>query len=547
MSAVTAAPPSTPETGKRDRKTIIADVRASLVVFLVALPLCLGVAVASGVPPELGLVTGIVGGIIVGFMPGSTLQVSGPAAGLTVLVFGIVDKNGIEALGPVVLLAGLLQLGLAAVRLGPWFRAMALPVVHGMLAGIGLLIIAGQLLVIAGTKATGSGPGDLTKLPGAFADAVTGPGGIEHSLLAGGLALIVLIGWRWAPEKIRWVPGPLVAVVVATLGTILFGLDPDRIALPSNFADAIAIPSGDALSRLVDPEIFGLAVALALVASAESLLSAVAVDNMHDGKPTQYNKELAAQGTGNAIAGFLGALPMTAVIVRSAANVEAGAKTKASRVLHGFWLLLFAAALPMVLTQIPTAVLASVLVMAGIALCKPAKAKELLGHGRRELALYAITIAGVFFLGLLEGVLIGLAAAAVMLLIRLTRMSVHVEERDDDHRVAVGGAATFVGVPHLAGALEQVPPGMDVELDLQDTTIVDPAAQELVEGWQRRHETTGATVTIRETEGQECMPAGKHRGRGSTGTSMTDALDPGAPTTGAHDPASADAREPAVR
>jgi MFS superfamily sulfate permease-like transporter len=540
MSTESAAPPPTAEPGWRDRSTVLADVRASLVVFLVAIPLCLGVAVASGVPPELGLVTGIVGGIIVGFMPGSTLQVSGPAAGLTVLVFGIVDQHGIEVLGPIVLLAGLMQLGLAAVRLGPWFRAMALPVVHGMLAGIGLLIIAGQLLVIAGAEATGSGPGDLEALPGAFADAITGPGGLEHALLAGGLALAVLVAWRWAPEKIRWIPGPLVAVLVATLGTLLLGLDPERIALPSNFADAINVPDGDAFAQLVDPAILGLAVALALVASAESLLSAVAVDNMHDGKPTQYNKELAAQGTGNTIAGALGALPMTAVIVRSAANVEAGARTKASRILHGFWLLLFAAALPMVLTQIPTAVLASVLVMAGIALCKPAKAKELLGHGRRELALYVVTIVGVFFLGLLEGVLIGLAAAAVVLLLRLTRIEVHEEEGPDGHRVAVEGAATFVGVPALAGALERVPAGSDVELDLKDTSIVDPAAQELVEGWQRRHETTGATVTIRESEGAGWAAAD---GRGSSAVATAD--DPDDDATGAA--TATEGREPIAR
>jgi MFS superfamily sulfate permease-like transporter len=479
------------------RRRFVADLRASLVVFLVAIPLCLGVAVASGVPPELGLVTGIVGGIVVGSLPGSTLQVSGPAAGLTVLIFGLVDSHGIEVLGPVVLLAGLLQLALAAVRLGPWFRAMALPVVHGMLAGIGLLIIAGQLLVIAGAKATGSGPGDLEALPGAFKEAVTGSGGLEHALLAGAFALVVLYAWRWAPEKLRWIPGPLVAVVVATLGTLALDLQPQRIELPSNFADAIAVPSGDAFSQLTDPAILGIAVALALVASAESLLSAVAVDNMHDGEPTRYNTELAAQGVGNTIVGALGALPMTAVIVRSAANIEAGAQTKASRIMHGFWLLLFAAALPMVLTQIPTAVLASVLVMAGLALCRPAKVKELRRHGRREVATYGATVAGVFLLGLLEGVLVGLAIAAIQLLVRLTRMHVHHEEREDHDRVAVEGAATFVGVPKLAGALEGVTPGRDVELDLGGATLVDPAARELVDGWQRRHETTGATVTVR--------------------------------------------------
>ncbi|MFE0918464.1 SulP family inorganic anion transporter, partial [Streptomyces nigra] len=199
------------------------DFAASLVVFLVALPLCVGVAVASGVPAELGLVTGIVGGIVTGLMRGSSLQVSGPAAGLTVLVFEAVNEFGLPALGVIVLAAGLIQLVMGALRLGRWFRAISVSVVEGMLAGIGLVIIAGQLYSAAGLEAPASGPDKILGLPGAVVDALGSTTALT-SLTVGAGTIAVLVLWKKLPSKAQTVPGALAAVLLATLVTQVFGL-----------------------------------------------------------------------------------------------------------------------------------------------------------------------------------------------------------------------------------------------------------------------------------------------------------------------------------
>jgi MFS superfamily sulfate permease-like transporter len=410
-----------------------------------------------------------------------------------VLVYAAIAEHGIAVLGPIVLLAGVVQLVLAALRLGSWFRAMALPVVHGMLAGIGLLIIIQQLLVLMAADSTGSGPGDLAALPGAVVAAVTGPGGLEHALLAGGLALAVLVVWKRLPAKVRLVPGPLVAVVTATLVAAVAGWDAERIELPGSLLDAVTLPSAGSLGLLGEPAVLGTALALALIASAESLLSAVAVDRMHDGPPTRYNTELAAQGVGNTVTGLLGGLPMTAVIVRSATNVRAGARTKASRVLHGLWLLLAVALLSGVLATVPIAALGAVLIMAGVALLDPAELRRLAAEGRGELLVYGVTVAGVFVLGLLEGVLAGLLLAGIRLLRQLGAVRL---ERRGAGELVVNGPATFLSVPRLADELASLPAGQDVRVDLRNAPVVDPSAADLLHAWRARQEASGATVVI---------------------------------------------------
>ncbi|PZS20876.1 MAG: sulfate transporter, partial [Pseudonocardiales bacterium] len=348
------------------RRTLRPDVTASLVVFLVALPLCVGVAVASGVPAELGLITGIVGGLVTGFLPGSSLQVSGPAAGLTVLVYEAVQEYGLSALGVIVLAAGLLQLLLGALRCGRWFRAISVSVVEGMLAGIGLLLIAGQLYGMAGISAPTSGIAKLTGLPGLLIDVVGSTQALSAFAIGAGTIAAMLI-WQRLPAKTRVLPGALAAVGLATAATALLGL-PVAMVQVTGLLTAINLPGLDDFGRLARVGVLGTVVTFMLIASAESLFSAAAVDRLHDGARTDYDKELMAQGVGNAVCGVLGALPMTAVIVRSATNVHAGAKTKWSRVLHGAWLLLFAALLPAALGIIPIAALAGVLVHAGFKL-----------------------------------------------------------------------------------------------------------------------------------------------------------------------------------
>lgn len=302
------------------RRALRTDFASSLVVFLVALPLCVGVAVASGVPAELGLITGIVGGLVTGLLPGSSLQVSGPAAGLTVLVLTAVTEYGLPALGMIVLAAGLLQLALGALRLGRLFRAVSLSVVYGMLAGIGLVLITGQMYALGDRRAPGSGLSNVAGLPGLLTD-VLGSGQALTAIGIGAGTVVVMTLWKKMPAKAQLLPGPLVAVGLAVLATVAFDLPVERVEV-KGLTEAIQPPGLDGFSRLSDVGLLTTIVAFTLIASAESLFSAAAVDRLHDGPKTAYDKELMAQGAGNTVCGLLGALPMTAVIVRSAANVE---------------------------------------------------------------------------------------------------------------------------------------------------------------------------------------------------------------------------------
>ncbi|MEU1197316.1 SulP family inorganic anion transporter [Streptomyces sp. NPDC005813] len=461
-----------------------ADLLASLVVFLVALPLCVGVAMASGVPAELGLVTGIVGGLVAGALPGSSLQVSGPAAGLTVLVYEAVRAYGVEALGVLVLAAGLVQLALGVLRLGRWFRAVSVAVVHGMLAGIGLVLIAGQVYAMGDATAPGSGLGKIGGLVSLAGDAD------PVALAVGGATVAVLLLWpRWR-RGARLVPAPLVAVALASLVTGLFDLSVRRVEV-RGLLDAVRPPSADDLGRLTEVGVIGTVLAFALIASAESLFSAAAVDRLHRGPRTDYDRELIAQGAGNTVCGMLGALPMTAVIVRSAANVQAGARTKASRVLHGVWLLLFTAVVPGVLGVIPVAALAGLLVHAGCKLVPVRELRPLWRAHRGELVVLTVTAVAIVVGNLFEGVLAGLALAVAKTAWDIS----HVHVETEDHGAAgivvrVVGNATFLRLPKLLDALEALPHDRDVRLELGGLRHVDHACAAALEGWAagRDHE-----------------------------------------------------------
>jgi len=349
------------------RSWLARDVSASFVVFLVAMPLCMGIAIASGVPPERGLLTGIIGGIVVGLLSGSPLQVSGPAAGLVVMVFEMVEDYGIGALGPILLLAGALQCLAGALRLGRWFRAISPAVVHGMLAGIGVLIVAGQLQVLIDNKPMAGGLDNLLAAPGALLGLLPldGAGG-EAALLVGLITIGIMIGWeRLRPASLRLIPGALLGVGAGTAVAAALALPVLHVAVPDRLWEAVVLPKGEAFGQLLQPSFMLAALALAFVASAESLLSASAVDRMQDRVRTNYDRELFAQGVGNGLCGLLGGIPMTGVIVRSSANVQAGATTRLSTILHGVTILAFVALLPGVLRLVPTAALAGVLVVTG--------------------------------------------------------------------------------------------------------------------------------------------------------------------------------------
>jgi len=479
-----------------DLAILRADAGASLVVFLVAVPLSLGIAVASGAPILAGLIAAIVGGIVAGLLGGSPLQVSGPAAGLTVVVAELVNRFGWQATTAIVAGAGILQIGFGLSRVARFAQAIPPAVVHGMLAGIGGTIVLAQLHVVLGGSPAGSVLQNLRALPermlGAHLPAVA----------VGVFTVLLVLGWPRIAGRLKMLPGPLVAVTLATgLSLLLVGVP--RVDLPGDLLSAVALP--------VLPEgdwagLIGGVLTVALIASVESLLSAVAVDRMHNGPRTNVDRELLGQGAANTLSGLLGGLPVTGVIVRSSTNVRAGAKTRASAVLHGVWIAVFALALVSVIETIPLAALAGLLVVVGIQLVKPNDVRAARQHG--ELLLYVATAIGVMALNLLEGVALGLALAALLVLRRAvqarvrhdtprTRRSTAAERPSDDgeHLVTVEGAATFMCVPTLSRVLADIPAGADTRVELA-AHYLDHAARDHLSAWATRQRATGARVVV---------------------------------------------------
>ncbi|MEB8339076.1 SulP family inorganic anion transporter [Streptomyces endophyticus] len=477
---------TTPHTPTPKFPHLKADFTASLVVFLVALPLCVGVAVASGVPAELGLITGIVGGIVTGLMRGSSLQVSGPAAGLTVLVYEAVREFGLPVLGVIVLATGLLQIAMGALKVGRYFRAISVSVVEGMLAGIGLVLIAGQMYSVLDSKAPESGIGKIAGLPGAFLDALGSTSALA-SLALGAGTVAVLVFWKYLPPKARVIPGPLAAVGLAMLAAFVFDA-PVTMVEVNGLLGSIQPPPLDAFGELASVGVLGTLVAFTLIASAESLFSAAAVDRMHDGPRTSYDKELLAQGAGNAVCGVLGALPMTAVIVRSSANVQAGAKTKASRVMHGVWLLLFAALLPALLAFIPIPALAGVLVHAGAKLVPVRALVQLWRDHRGEALILVVTAVSIVAVSMFEGVLIGLALSVVKTAWEASHIKLEIIDKGAGPVQAhLSGNATFLKLPKILDSLEALPQDRPVELNLTGLHHLDHACRTALENWAERH------------------------------------------------------------
>lgn len=479
------------------------DVVASVVTFLVALPLCMGIAVASGAPPATGIITGIIGGLIVGALAGSPLQVSGPAAGLTVIVYEIIQEHGMEKLALVVLLAGLFQIQWAWLQLGQWFRAVSPAVVHGMLAGIGVLIMASQFHVMIDDTPQGSGLANLATLPLAVWKGLVPDNdpSTSHHVAAriGLLTITTIVLWNlYAPKRLVAVPAVLLGVVGATALAAWWDLPISHIKVRDNLLSIIQPPSAGALMHLLDPAIIAEALALALIASVETLLSATAVDQLHHGPRTRYNKELFAQGTGNVLCGLLTVLPMTGVIVRSAANVQGGGRTRAATMLHGGWLLLFVFFLPFVLRLIPTASLGAVLVFTGYKLINLQAVKELAQQGRDEVAIYAATLATVVATNLLTGVLVGVALAIAKLLYTTQNLDTHLAHDHDNGKLTLhlAGIATFVSLPRLATALESVPPSADLQIRFHSLRHIDHACVDLLQSWQKQHAATGGCVDL---------------------------------------------------
>ncbi|MDG1511412.1 MAG: SulP family inorganic anion transporter [Mariniblastus sp.] len=515
--------------GKESRPSHFSDdFFASIVVFLVALPLCIGIAVAVGVNPARALLTGIIGGIVVGFFAGSPLQVSGPAAGLFVIVADLIAQgresflsklgSGVEAqegealayslmvLGTSVFLAGVLQVVAGKFKLGQWFRAVSPAVVKGMLAGIGLLILFSQFHVMLDHKAMWDGHKAhggleyLATIPEAILKCFSSDTTANHHLaaLTGILTIATIVAWPLvSPKKLKAVPAPLVGILVATLFATFAGLDIQKLDVTNQIFEETTLPtSAGWFQLLIDPIVLTGAVVIALVASAETLLCASAVDQLHSGQRTNYDKELTAQGIGNILCGLIGALPMTGVIVRSSANVNSGGKTKWSTIFHGFWLLIFVVLLPSLLAYIPRAALGALLVHIGFKLVNWKQIRALWKISRAEMGIYFATMITIVCSDLLVGVVFGIVLSGMKLLYRFTYLELDLEEEGNVKHLQLLGSATFLRLPNLARALDEVERGSELHIHLDRLAYIDHACFDLINDWSKQHEKSGGKLCI---------------------------------------------------
>ncbi|WP_206796895.1 bifunctional SulP family inorganic anion transporter/carbonic anhydrase [Amycolatopsis sp. MtRt-6] len=451
------------------------DFLASIVVFLVAVPLSLGVAFAAGAPLLSGLISAVVGGLVASLFGGSPLQVSGPSAALTVVLADTIATHGWPVTCAITVAAGLLQILFGLTRAARAALAVSPAIVHGLLAGIGVTLVLGQLHVVLGGSAQGSALANVLALPGQVA------AHHDQAVLIGVVTLAVLLVWPRLPRAVRRVPAPLAAVTLATGLSVAIGMTLPRVDLPAG------LPALHIVPQLPDGgwgSFAAAAVTIALIAGLESLLSAVAVDKLRGGPRTDLDRELVGQGAANVAAGALGGFPVTGVIVRSMTNFEAGARTRASAVLHCAWILAACLLLTGVLRLIPLAALAALLVYVGMKLVNLPALKEVRRHG--DLPVYAVTLVGAVAVNLLTGVAAGILLALALMLRRLIFSGIHAEQDGDRYRVVIEGALTFLSVPRLTRVLAGVPPHAEVTLELL-VDYLDHAAFDCLRGWQQAH------------------------------------------------------------
>jgi MFS superfamily sulfate permease-like transporter len=476
-----------------------SDLPAAVVVFLVAVPLCLGIALASGAPLFSGIIAGVVGGVVVGLLSGSQLMVSGPAAGLTAIVIaGIQDVGSFEAFLVAVVLGGLLQIVLSVLRAGIIGYYFPSSVIKGMLAAIGLILILKQFPHAVGYDADVFGDqsfqqanqeNTFTAIAHAFR--AVQPGAVIVSLIG----LVVLVAWNQpALKRLKRIPAPLVVVLLGVGLNALFAAvapalairDTHLVTLPvaasvGEFLTQFTMPDWSALRN---PAVYMLGVTIALVASLETLLSLEATDKMDPYKreaPT--NRELLAQGVGNTVSGLVGGLPITGVIVRSSANIDSGAKTKLSAVLHG--LLLFGAvvAIPGLLNHIPLAALAAVLLFTGYKLAHPALFRTAWRIGRYHFVPFVVTIVAILLTDLLVGISIGLAVGVFFILLDNLKAQPLVPQSPPGavlKRYALPEQVTFLNKASIVTMLEALPPGSRIEIDGRNARHVDYDVLEVI-------------------------------------------------------------------
>ncbi|KPI11949.1 Carbonate dehydratase [Actinobacteria bacterium OK074] len=494
-------PPTSPRRfrGLRPPRVEGADWSASIAVFLIALPLSLGIALATGAPLQSGLVAAAVGGLVAGLLGGSPLQVSGPAAGLTVVTADLIHRYGWRTTCAVTVLAGLAQLGLGCLRVARTALAVSPAVVHGMLAGIGVTIAVAQLHIVLGGSPQSAVLDNVRALPAQLAH--LHPAAVSMSVLT----LTVLLLWPRLPGRVgralRKVPAALVAVTAATVTASLTGLSLPKVDLPSWRSHALAgLPEGPVLG------IAAAVLTVTLVCSVQSLLGAVAVDKMISARPglparvgrSDLDRELLGQGAANLVSGALGGLPVAGVAVRSSANVQSGAVSRNSTMLHGVFVVIAALLMVPILELIPLASLAALVMAVGIQMVSLHHIRTVTRH--REVLVYAVTTLGVVLLGVLEGVMLGVAVAVAVALHRLARTRITHEEKEGVHHVQVRGQLTFLAVPRLSRTLHLVPHGTHAVVEL-DGSFMDHAAYEALQDWQSTHLAQGGSTELTGREG----------------------------------------------
>ena len=473
------------------KKYLKKDVLSGLIVFLIALPLCLGIAQASHAPLFAGVVAGIVGGIVIGSLSGSHLSVSGPAAGLTAIVLvAITELNAFEVFLCSVIIAGVIQVIIGYLKAGAIANYIPSSVLEGMLAGIGLTIIIKQLpdaVGFAKNKAAVMVDADDGFLMNTITTATSHmqAGAVVISLVG----LVLLILWQTkAFKKIQLVPAGLIVVLIGTLLNALFIGAAPQLALDSSHLVKLPIPAsaGDFFRQFSLPDFRGFTslkvwetgIVIAVVASIETLLCIEATDKLDPQKRyTPADRELKAQGIGNIVSGFLGGLPITSVIVRSSANVNAGAQTKRSTIIHGVLLLLCAASIPAMLNLIPKAALAAILIFTGYRLCKPAVFKHMWKGGWTQFIPFVATVVGVVSLDLLKGVGIGLLISIFYILRQNIRIPYYYQRstfsEGDLIKLKLAEEVSFLNKASIKETLEQLPENSKVIIDASNTQYID--------------------------------------------------------------------------
>ncbi len=485
-------------------KYIKNDLPASIVVFFVALPLCLGIALASGAPLFSGLIAGIVGGIVVGSLSGSKIGVSGPAAGLAAIVLTAIGTlGGYENFLVAVVLGGIIQLVFGLLRLGIIGYYSPSSVIKGMLTGIGIIIILKQIPHFFGYDPDPEGDFAFFQVDGenTFSEILNS---INHitpgSLLIGVIGLAILLLWSNVLSKkgkiFQLIQGPLVAVVVGiifyvlTKGHSTLGIESSHLVsvpVPEDFSSFLGQFSFPNFVAITNPEIWVVAFTIALVASLETLLCVEATDKLDPYKNvTPTNRELLAQGTGNILSGMIGGLPITQVIVRSSANIQSGGRSKMSAIIHGFFLLISVILIPKLLNMIPLSVLAAVLLIVGYKLAKPALFKTMYDLGWKQFLPFIVTIAGIVFTDLLKGIALGLAVGIIVILIKSYQNShfLHKEGEDVDDgkiKMTLAEEVTFFNKGAILKELDRLPENSYLELDVRKTRYLDNDIIEILE------------------------------------------------------------------